>query len=108
MGVVSLREQIPLVSGRPLLAVASHTHFDHIGTHHEFAERAVHPEEADILAHPTRANTVAEKYVTDDSIFTRLPPGDWDARHYDVPPAPATRLLPEGSVVDTGDRSFEV
>jgi glyoxylase-like metal-dependent hydrolase (beta-lactamase superfamily II) len=108
MGVVSLKEQIPLVSGRPLLAVASHTHFDHIGTHHEFAARAVHPDEADILAHPTRANTVAEKYVTDDSIFTQLPPGAWDARRYDVLPAPATLLLPEGSAVDTGDRSFEV
>src|SRR5215467_12933643 len=63
MGVVSLREQIPLVSGRPILAVASHTHFDHIGTHHEFAERAVHPDEADILARPTRANTAADYYV---------------------------------------------
>lgn len=108
MGVVSLREQIPQVSGRPLLAVASHTHFDHIGTHHEFAERAVHPDEANILAHPTRANTVAEKYVQDDSIFTRLPPGDWDAHRYDVRPAPATVLLPEGSIVDTGDRCFEI
>ena len=46
MGVVGLRAQIPLLSGRPILAVASHTHFDHIGTHHEFAERAVHPDEA--------------------------------------------------------------
>jgi len=108
MGVVSLREQIPLLSGRPVLAVASHTHFDHIGTHHEFAERAVHPEEADILAHPSRANTVADKYVSDDSIFTQLPPGDWDAPRYDILPAPATTLLLEGSVVDTGDRSFEV
>jgi glyoxylase-like metal-dependent hydrolase (beta-lactamase superfamily II) len=108
MGVVSLRAQIPLLSGRSILAVASHTHFDHIGTHHEFAERAVHPDEADILAHPTRANTVADKYVQDDSIFTQRPPGDWDPHRYDVPPAPATMLLPEGSVVDTGDRSFEV
>jgi glyoxylase-like metal-dependent hydrolase (beta-lactamase superfamily II) len=108
MGVVSLREQIPLLSGRPILAVASHTHFDHIGTHHEFAERAVHPDEADILAHPSRANTVADKYVRDDSIFTQLPPGDWDPLRYDIPPAPATELLPEGSTIDTGDRSFEV
>jgi glyoxylase-like metal-dependent hydrolase (beta-lactamase superfamily II) len=108
MGVVSLREQIPLVSERPLLAVASHTHFDHVGTHHEFAERAVHPAEAEVLAHPNRANTVADKYVTDDSIFTQLPPGDWDAMRYDVQPAPASTLLPEGSRVDTGDRSFEV
>ena len=108
MGVVSLREQIPLLSGRPLLAVASHTHFDHIGTHHEFAERAVHPEEAEILAHPTRRNTVADKYVADASIFTELPPGDWQPLRYEEHPAPPTRLLREGSMVDTGDRSFEV
>ena len=31
MGVVSLKEQVTLVSERACLAVASHTHFDHIG-----------------------------------------------------------------------------
>jgi len=108
MGVVSLREQIPLLSGRPILAVASHTHFDHIGTHHEFAERAVHPDEADILARPTRENTAADYYVANNDIFTELPPGDWEPLRYDIPPAPPTRLLAEGSMVDTGDRSFEV
>jgi glyoxylase-like metal-dependent hydrolase (beta-lactamase superfamily II) len=107
MGVVSLKEQIPLLSGRPVLAVASHTHFDHIGGHHEFAERAVHPDEADILARPTRAATVAEKYVTSDHFLTQLPPGDWEPMHYENVPAPPTMLLPEGSTVDTGDRSFE-
>ena len=30
MGVVSLRDRVPLVTERPLLAVASHTHFDHV------------------------------------------------------------------------------
>ena len=108
MGVVSLRQRIPLLSGRPLLAVASHTHYDHIGNHHEFTQRAVHPDEADVLAHPTRANTVAGKYIFDDSIFTQLPPGDWQALRYEVRPAAPTQLLPEGSVVETGDRSFEV
>src|SRR3954471_6824544 len=108
MGVVGLREQISILSERPLLAVASHTHFDHIGAHHEFSERAVHPDEAEILAHPSRANTVADKYVSDDSVFIQLPPGDWDARRYGIAAAPATTLLSEGSIVDTGDRSFEV
>ena len=108
MGVVSLREQVSQLAERPVLAVASHTHFDHIGTHHEFAERAVHPAEAEILAHPTRKNTVADKYVADDSIFTTLPPGDWQPLRYQVKAAPAQTLLEEGSVVDTGDRSFEV
>ena len=108
MGVVSLRKQISMLAERPVLAVASHTHFDHIGTHHEFAERAVHPAEAHILAHPTRANTFADYYVADNGIFTALPPGDWQAQHYEVKPAPAQTMLEEGSVVDTGDRSFVV
>lgn len=106
MGVVPLREQVPLLTGRPCLAVASHTHFDHVGCHHEFDQRAVHPAEADILASPSRVNTVADGYVC-DQIFTRLPPG-WQAGEYCVKCAPATRLIDEGDIIDLGDRVFEV
>lgn len=107
MGVVSLREQVSLVSEKPCLAVASHTHFDHIGCHHEFAERLVHRDEAALLARPTRANTLADPYVTDE-IFTRLPPGAYRSSDYAVAPAPATRLLADGDLIDLGDRHFEV
>jgi glyoxylase-like metal-dependent hydrolase (beta-lactamase superfamily II) len=107
MGVVSLREQVKLVTERPLLAIATHTHFDHIGTHHEFPERAVHLAEAHILVRPDRYNTVADDYVSDD-IFTALPPGGWQADSYEVKPAPATWLVDEGDRVDLGDRSFEI
>lgn len=107
MGVVSLREWVPLVSERALTAVASHTHFDHIGCHHEFEDRAVHRAEADILADPTRAATLADPYVTDD-IFERLPPLPYKSTTYSVRSAPATRLLEDGDIVDLGDRHFEV
>ncbi len=107
MGVVSLREQIPLVSERPCVAVASHTHFDHIGCHHEFAERVVHRDEAALLAHPTRANTLVEPYVSDD-IFTALPPAPYSSTEYAVRAAPATRLVADGDGIDLGDRRFEV
>ncbi|MEM6577355.1 MAG: MBL fold metallo-hydrolase [Pseudomonadota bacterium] len=107
MGVVSLREWVPLVSERALTAVASHTHFDHIGCHHEFEDRAVHRDEADILAHPTRIDTLADPYVTDD-IFDRLPPQPYVSKTYAVRAAPATRLLEDGDVIDLGDRHFEV
>lgn len=107
MGVVSLREWVPLVTERPLEAVASHTHFDHIGCHHEFARRSCHAAEADILADPTRAATLADPYVTDD-IFTGLPPQPYVSAQYTVKAAPATRLLHDGDRIDLGDRSFEV
>ena len=107
MGVVSLREQVAELAERPLLAVASHTHFDHIGCHHEFAERAVHAAEAELMAAPGRRETLIDPYVSDD-IFTGLPPGDYSSAAYAVTPAPATRILDDGDIVDLGDRHFEV
>ena len=111
MGVVGLREHVPLLTGRPVIAVASHTHFDHIGAHHEFDrpgdERLVHAGEADLLAAPTRANTLADPYVTDD-IFTALPPAPYASMLYAVRSAPATRIVADGDVIDLGDRHFEV
>ena len=107
MGVVSLRDHVRLVCERPLIAVGSHTHFDHIGGHYEFDERAVHAAEAEILAHPSRRNTVADKWVRDD-VFAALPSSDYSAADYEVRPAPATRLLRDGGIVDLGDRHFEV
>ena len=107
MGVVSLRERVALVTERSLQAVASHTHFDHIGCHHEFPCRLCHAAEAELLAHPTRANTLADPYVVDD-IFTSLPPGPYQSTAYAVKSAPATRILQDGDVVDLGERHFQV
>lgn len=107
MGVVSLREWVPLVSERPLDAVASHTHFDHIGCHHEFQCRLCHEAEVEILADPTRVNTWAEDYVKDD-IFDVLPPQPYQSATYGLKAAPVTRILKDGDIVDLGDRHFEV
>jgi glyoxylase-like metal-dependent hydrolase (beta-lactamase superfamily II) len=107
LGVVSLVGQFPWLQSSPLIAVASHTHFDHIGNHHEFAERACHSREADILAAPTPERTLATRYAT-LAMFERLPPGGFDPDAYRVQPAPATLLLEDGAVIDLGDRHFVV
>lgn len=107
MGVVSLRETVPLVTERPCVAVASHTHFDHFGCHHEFEERCVHADEAEIMAAPSRKSTLADPYVADD-IFTQLPPAPYSSALYAVKAAPATRILQDGDVIDLGDRRFQV
>ena len=106
LGHFSLREHVRLVSERPLICVASHTHFDHIGCHHEFPDRCVHHAEASILADPRNDWTLADRYATDD-MFDRLPVG-WNASSYQVQPAPAQRLLEHGDVIDLGNRHFEV
>ena len=106
LGHFSLRRHVALVCEKPVLCVASHTHFDHIGSHHEFSDRRVHGAEADILARPDRARTLAEKYAN-EQMFDALPEG-WNSATYQVPPAPATAFLKDGDTVDLGDRAFEV
>lgn len=106
-GLVSLCEQVPVLSGRPLLAVATHCHFDHIGSHHEFGERAIHPLEAPYLADPEPRAILADPFATTE-MFSALPPGGFEAADYEVLPAPATRLIEDGDVIDLGNRHFEV
>ncbi len=106
LGHFSLRAHVPLVSERALVCVASHTHFDHIGSHHEFPGCCVHPAEAEILADPQNEWTCADRYATDE-MFDRKPAG-WDQSEYQVKAAKAGQLLSDGDVIDLGDRAFEV
>jgi len=107
MGIRPLGPTIAALTERPVMAIASHTHVDHIGGHHEFALRAVHAAEAAILAAPDRRNTIADVYLTDE-MFDDAPPASFVTNTYTVRGAPATRLLSDGDTVDLGDRVFEV
>ncbi len=49
MGVASLRQHIATLIDKPLLAIASHIHYDHAGGIHEFDRIAIHPAEAEAL-----------------------------------------------------------
>ncbi len=106
-GVVSLREQLPWLTDRPLLAVASHTHFDHIAGHHEFEQRLVHPAEAGILASPDGESTLVSAFLGDD-MFEAHPDCPLCYSEYRIKAAPATRLIDDGDVLDLGDRTLQV
>jgi glyoxylase-like metal-dependent hydrolase (beta-lactamase superfamily II) len=106
LGHFSLRRHVKLVTERHVTCVASHSHFDHIGSLHEFPHRCVHEAEADILADPTNHKTLAGAYATDD-MFIALPEA-WDASSYAIKPAPAHQLLKSGDMIDLGNRVFEV
>ena len=107
MGVVSLKRHVALVTEKPLLCVASHSHFDHVGGHYEFDARLIHAAEADILTTPDRRNTVIADYVTEE-IFTAAPYFDFDVDSYSIRSAPPTGLVADGEIIDLGDRNLEV
>lgn len=106
-GFRSLVDEVAVLRERPVVAVASHTHFDHVGGHHQFAERVVHRSEAHVLAAPDDDNTVWRLY-TDDPLLLRQPYEDFELSTWHVASAPATVLVDDGDVIDLGDRILEV
>lgn len=121
-GIGALNEElVPLVEGRPVVAVATHRHFDHMGGLHAFDQRWCHAADADGIRSPDGIRLLREDfppgledeirwfgYEPPDVVVRALPEDGFDVRGWRTPGCEPTRLLEEGDVVDLGDRTFEV
>ena len=121
LGMASLREAAKHLLEKPVAAVATHAHYDHIGGLHEFPERVVHGAEAAKVAAGHSASLFgaakgdailesirAAGYDVPPELFTAVPAASYDPTSYCVAPAPATRIVAEGDVIDLGNRRFEI
>jgi glyoxylase-like metal-dependent hydrolase (beta-lactamase superfamily II) len=120
LGLAPLAQLVEHEFGHGVLAVATHSHSDHVGGMHEFEERAIHRAEAADLTTTMRTTLVAEHYGDTvlapyrdagydiPELFVDAVPAAGMAMVGEIGPAPATRVLDDGDIVDCGDRSFEV
>jgi len=122
MGIVSLAEAARDLFQKPVTAVATHIHFDHVGGFHEFDRRIIHRLEADQMADYREwatldGSALREEFAgfledpkseVPDLLITAVPHEGYEADDYQVRSAAPTRTVEEGDVVDLGDRSFEV
>ena len=120
LGMSSLRSEIAEMIDKPLAAVATHIHYDHVGCLHEFDERIMHRIEAPRMADYSefiwlKMSDLMEGYQThgdtsdfDQYLFSRLPYAGFDSEKFTITSTTATRQVEEGDVIDLGDRAFEV
>ncbi len=123
MGVAPLREEITKLTDRPVAAVATHIHWDHVGGLHEFEERWMpeleagrmdpYDEFATILRsgfpEPVLAYFTEIGYALDEeALIDALPEAGYDLAAYRVVPTAPTHRASDGDVIDLGDRHFEV
>ncbi len=109
LGVASLRQHIAELTDKPLLAVASHIHFDHAGGIHEFDQRAIHLAEAQALREGNAYEALcSQPGWVDIEHFASLPYSGFTAEKYTFKAAEPTQILQEGDVIDLGDRALEV
>ena len=123
LGVASLREEIADLTDKPLIAVATHIHYDHVGSLHEFETRLMHRLEAPQMAEYREFCSLATKMmptefldslaemgmpVEGDALLDALPHASFDPADFRTRSADPTNIVDEGDPVDLGDRHFEV
>jgi glyoxylase-like metal-dependent hydrolase (beta-lactamase superfamily II) len=122
-GICSLGAEIAdLVAGRPVTSVATHAHYDHVGSLHDFSIRLIHPAEAESMAtggdFATLRGTdfdeafheMAQRigYRVPDLLVDAVPYAGFDIDAYAIVPTVATGTLVEGDTLLVGSRSFLV
>jgi glyoxylase-like metal-dependent hydrolase (beta-lactamase superfamily II) len=122
LGVGSLADELADYLDRPVIAVATHAHFDHFGGLAEFAERAAHRDDGEVIERAGDYVTLtastypvalldefdAAAEPVPELLINALPYDGFDLRAFRTPAASITRWLADGDVVSLGDRSFEV
>ncbi|MEG1860904.1 MAG: MBL fold metallo-hydrolase, partial [Bacteroidaceae bacterium] len=90
---------------KPVIAIATHIHWDHIGGHRYFHEFYAHQEELSWLKgdFPLTLETIKEM-VTERCEM----PKDYDINTYEFFQGTPTRLVKDGDTIDLGGRSIQV
>lgn len=129
LGVRDIAAAVAGVTYRPVMAVNSHHHFDHVGGNDDFADVAVHQSGAGLLEQgpppgwlsgyaagvPAVLEAFAKFEALDDAWFHCLTPETtmrpWPhgiEQRWSTPRRSATRLLSDGDRIELGGRALEV
>ncbi|MCW8846232.1 MAG: MBL fold metallo-hydrolase [Gammaproteobacteria bacterium] len=122
LGVVSLRQAARDLFEKPVTAVATHIHYDHVGGLHEFDTRLLHAAEADLMGDyrefaSLRSHDLPQPVIdyldaacgrAPDLLIEALPYAGFEPGSYTVTSTRVTRTVAEGDVIDLGNRCFEV
>ncbi len=122
LGVAPLREAIADLIDKPLDAVATHIHYDHVGGLHEFETRLMHEAEVAQMNPYEEFGTLktadfgellallsdAGYTVESDLLIDALPHAGYEPESYAVTPTTPTGTLVQGDGIDLGDRHFEI
>lgn len=130
LGVANIRSVAEGLSGKPILVVNSHHHFDHSGGNLLFEDIAIHRSGQQLLAEAPpeglasgymeyvdrlltawqgykEADDVYFHLITRETLLRPLPEG-FDPATYAIRPSTPSRLLDDGEVIDLGGRTLRV
>lgn len=106
MGIQNIRDEIRKITNNPIVSVATHSHWDHIGGHSLFPEFYVHEAEADWMNgyFPLTLDYIKNLIVEEPCHF----PIDFRLDDYKIFQGNPARILKDKDIINFGGRSIEV
>ena len=105
LGISNIYEQVRRLTDKPVTAVATHIHWDHIGGHKYYQEFYAHEAELDWLNGRFPLPLQAVKNMVTDSCEL---PEDFCINGYAIFQGKPGRLLVDGDTIDLGGRTIQV
>lgn len=105
LGICNIQDEVVKLTDKPVVAVATHVHWDHVGGHQYFPDFYAHEEELTWLngEFPLSAETVREMVVDRCDL-----PTDFDVSSYTMFQGVPTRVLKDCDTIDLGGRTVKV
>lgn len=105
LGICNIYDEVRMLTDKPVTAVATHIHWDHIGGHKYFPDFYAHKAELDWLngKFPLSAETVRNMVVDRCDL-----PDGFDVNAYEMFQGMPTKVLNGGEIIDIGNRKIEV
>lgn len=105
LGICNIYDEVVKLTDKPVTAVATHIHWDHIGGHRYFPDFYAHGEELDWLngAFPLTLETIKDMVVD----RCDLPEG-YDVDTYEFFQGMPSKLVQDNDVIDLGGRSIRI
>lgn len=105
LGICNIRDEVMKLTNKPIIAVATHIHWDHIGGHAHFPDFYAHKDELNWLdgEFPLSSEQIKEMVVD----RCDLPEG-YDVNDYEFFQGNPTRILSDGDEIDIGGRIIKV
>ncbi len=105
LGICNIADEVRKLTDKPVIAVATHIHWDHIGGHHYFPDFYAHENELNWLsgAFPLTMEQIRGMVVD----RCDLPEG-YDVNNYQFFQGKPTRVLQDKDIIDLKDRCLDV
>lgn len=105
LGICDIRKKVTELTDKPIIAVATHVHWDHLGGHKYFPNFCAHEAELNWLKgeFPLSLEQIREMVIDQCDL-----PEGFDVNNYDFFQGTPTKLLQDNDVIDIGNRSVQI